>query len=112
MPRIISLPKRSTEAFNKHRPANALLRAQVAHLHKALVKPGGGKESYLRLDPNKVIKFVAGGSDGRTWYGAGPQNGEDGLVLPCPVPAGHIEARAETDRILEILAPEQAAQPR
>jgi hypothetical protein len=58
MPRtakIISIPRPAPGSFNKHRPAGALLQAQVAHLQKALIKHHADVEKLLAIDLNEIM---------------------------------------------------------
>ena len=57
MPRtskIISIPKPAPGSFNKHRTAGALLQAQVAHLHRALIKHHAKVEGLLAIDLKEI----------------------------------------------------------
>ena len=52
--RIVPVPQPAPGSFNKHRPANALLQAQAAHLQKALIKHHSDVERLLAVDLKEI----------------------------------------------------------
>jgi hypothetical protein len=52
--KIIRIPRPAPGSFNKHRPAGALLQAQLAHLREALVKHHAEVERLLAVGLKEI----------------------------------------------------------